>query len=1074
MKLRQGWMHLVTLFTALGISSLQVNSQSLNYLITIPQTIRPGQELSVGVSLYGSRQYGPVMLNFRMERDGQELFTHKASVAVGETNSVVLPPLPLNSPSGHYQLNVMGVDDKGTTVFQNNTKISFNNRGLMTFVQTDKAIYKPGQTVKFRVFNLHPTLKHYRGQVDIVVEDPSGNRIQQWLAVSHPSGVVSKELPLCVQPPLGDWVISVTHKELEMETKQTFTVAKYVLPKFEVNIQARSFVAQEENLGVSGTIRAKYTYGKAVSGTAKVTLLCRVRGLCRLGIQCPYDRFQSREVKIVHSNIKVYGIVGFDFSYKEIISRTNGVFPWNMRIEAEVVEDLTGKNAESEMDIHVPNNRIKIEFFNTPNTFKPGLMYTAYVRVTQYDGSPLLAQDRKATLKVLMMQKDEWGTKNEEIKTFIIPLTGFVKMNSRVKQKTVSLSLKATFLSTTMQHYVTLERRSPSNSFVQVTTDSLSAQVDVPMMFTIDSTNKTQNIMYQVLSRGNLVAAGQVTCENYQTQQQVVDKPLNQVACGTFRLLPQALWAPFSKLLVYYIREDGEVVNDGISFAVEGIFGNKVELEWSKLQAAPTDNVSLQVTTGEAQAYVGLVVVDKSVLLLKDGNDITQEKVISEVAQFGNYPIPFYGWGMPRLWLPGGNDAASVFLEAGVIVLTDLKVPTLNPIIYMKDNVLEGIPGAPPLKYTMLVEPGHVRTLFPETWIWDDAVTGTNLFAKFTATVPDTMTSWVASAFSLGPNLGLGLAQRQEMVAFQPFFISLDLPYSIIRGEQFILKVTIFNHLKENKQVLVTMEKSDSWDISTLHHVVDVPSKDGITVTFSLSPRRLGQVPITVKAQSNEAADAITKHLLVKAEGLPMTFSKALLIDVNSANVHSSLKFTFPPNVVAGSETAFVTATGDIMGPSIEGLGKLVKMPYGCGEQNMVNFAPNIYVLQYLDATQQDAKAIRRDALLYMAQGYQRELTFQRQDGSFSAFGDSDKSGSTWLSAFVLKCFTQARTHMYIDPHIVNKTSRWLKRQRISSGEYKEPGRLLDGHLLGSSSGPAALTGFVLIGLLSDPHIDRV
>jgi len=29
--------------------------------------------------------------------------------------------------------------------------------------------------------------------------------------------------------------------------------------------------------------------------------------------------------------------------------------------------------------------------------------------------------------------------------------------------------------------------------------------------------------------------------------------------------------------------------------------------------------------------------------------------------------------------------------------------------------------------------------------------------------------------------------------------------------------------------------------------------------------------------------------------------------------------------------------------------------------------------------------------------GYQRELTYQRDDGSFSAFGNRDPSGSIWL-----------------------------------------------------------------------------
>ena len=30
-------------------------------------------------------------------------------------------------------------------------------------------------------------------------------------------------------------------------------------------------------------------------------------------------------------------------------------------------------------------------------------------------------------------------------------------------------------------------------------------------------------------------------------------------------------------------------------------------------------------------------------------------------------------------------------------------------------------------------------------------------------------------------------------------------------------------------------------------------------------------------------------------------------------------------------------------------------------------------------------------------QGYQKEVTFERDDGSFSAFGNSDPAGSVWL-----------------------------------------------------------------------------
>lgn len=33
---------------------------------------------------------------------------------------------------------------------------------------------------------------------------------------------------------------------------------------------------------------------------------------------------------------------------------------------------------------------------------------------------------------------------------------------------------------------------------------------------------------------------------------------------------------------------------------------------------------------------------------------------------------------------------------------------------------------------------------------------------------------------------------------------------------------------------------------------------------------------------------------------------------------------------------------------------------------------------------------------ILVSSGYQRELLYQREDGSFSAFGNDDPSGSTW------------------------------------------------------------------------------
>lgn len=76
--------------------------------------------------------------------------------------------------------------------------------------------------------------------------------------------------------------------------------------------------------------------------------------------------------------------------------------------------------------------------------------------------------------------------------------------------------------------------------------------------------------------------------------------------------------------------------------------------------------------------------------------------------------------------------------------------------------------------------------------------------------------------------------------------------------------------------------------------------------------------------------------------------------------------------------------------------------------------------------------------------GYQKELTYQHYDGSFSAFGNNDPSGSTWLTAFVVKSFAQASPYIYIDPAVVRSAINWLLNQfDTESGTFNEPGNVI-------------------------------
>lgn len=61
--------------------------------------------------------------------------------------------------------------------------------------------------------------------------------------------------------------------------------------------------------------------------------------------------------------------------------------------------------------------------------------------------------------------------------------------------------------------------------------------------------------------------------------------------------------------------------------------------------------------------------------------------------------------------------------------------------------------------------------------------------------------------------------------------------------------------------------------------------------------------------------------------------------------------------------------SGDVMGPAIKGLRRLVNMPFGCGEQNMVLFVPNIFVLDYLTSTEKLTDDIKEECLHNMKTG---------------------------------------------------------------------------------------------------------
>ena len=66
---------------------------------------------------------------------------------------------------------------------------------------------------------------------------------------------------------------------------------------------------------------------------------------------------------------------------------------------------------------------------------------------------------------------------------------------------------------------------------------------------------------------------------------------------------------------------------------------------------------------------------------------------------------------------------------------------------------------------------------------------------------------------------------------------------------------------------------------------------------------------------------------------------------------------------------AFCVLSGDLMGSALDDIDSLLRMPTGCGEQNMLKFAPNIFVMQYLSSVDRVTDEINATSTKFLQAG---------------------------------------------------------------------------------------------------------
>lgn len=302
---------------------------------------------------------------------------------------------------------------------------------------------------------------------------------------------------------------------------------------------------------------------------------------------------------------------------------------------------------------------------------------------------------------------------------------------------------------------------------------------------------------------------------------ETVELPADAGTSYRFSFVPTFDMAPQVDVIVYCV-EDKSLCSTRTSIELKENLDNFIEVNVDRDTVKPGDVVHFNIERN-AKSFVGLVGVDQSVLLMNEGNDLVQDEVWNELERF-HTQLAYARAGFfdsdetkKKKCLPTYYNNFPDFNSTGLILFTNVGEPVqvrrkmqcrkmkctdMMPMVMACSAA--GFDGVPP----MLTVAPKIRKEFPETWLWESIPGGkSDGTLTIRKKVPDTITSWIITGFAIDADHGLGITKAPtKLRVHQPFFVSLNLPYSVKRGEVVSVPCTVFNYLQQTVDVEVTLE----------------------------------------------------------------------------------------------------------------------------------------------------------------------------------------------------------------------------------------------------------------------------
>uniref|UniRef100_A0A8C6CUC8 Complement C3 n=1 Tax=Moschus moschiferus TaxID=68415 RepID=A0A8C6CUC8_MOSMO len=945
------------------------------------------------------------------------------------------------------------------------------------FIQTDKTIYTPEQSVQYRVYTMNHRMDPMPRTFTLDIKNPEGIAVISKDLLPD-NGVFADSFTLPERISIGTWTIEASYQTAPKQKFKTgFEVREYVLPSFEVQLTPNKtfFYLRDEILGVN--IQARYIFNKPVDGHA-LAIFGVKQDSRRIPIQSSLQRVEISEG---HGHISL--------QKDTLMAAFQG--PEEDFIGASIFVNVTvfssgGEMVQAEISgVKIVRSPYNIKFIRTPQYFKPGMPFRFRVFVSNPDGSP--------ASKVLVSCTDMkvHTTPSGEAALVINTDANLKELTIQVKTEAPIQPEEQASASMTAQPYSTQDE---SGNFLHIDVKALSTEVGSNIQLSLNTNlrdssvnNKITRFTILVLSKGQIVHAKELKNPGSVFASTIIDV--------TSKMLPSF------RILAFYLLpkgkgQDPELVADSILIDVNDKCQEKLKIgvknEAYLQPIQPSSHVALKVT-GDAEATVGLVAVDKAVHILNSKHKFTQKKIWDTVEE--------HDIGCTA---GSGKDRLAVFKDAGLdmkmstgmdtLASTDWRCPPSpspshrrrrslkrletkrkavnkfkteleqkcckaglqeNPVGLSCKERIQHVRYGPVcisaflsccqlsetltreareeqlLLGTRLEWEDPTEGLFPESWSWKTitlpkSTSGISHYIT-DVTVPDSITTWQFVAVSIKTGQGLCVSDPFELTVMKPFFVDLKLPFSVIRNEQVQIQAVLYNFLQQSVKVRVELPHKESLCSAAKpdapsRWVVAVPPSSSKMVPFVVLPLEIGKVDVEVKARGSGVQDHVRKTLLVQAGGQIEQISQSFLLNPQGQTQTQLVPKQEFLNKMPNTEAdVFVSVQGDILGETILGTltpsetRRLLRIPSGCPEQTLSSLTPVVILTRYLDTTGQWNKVgvELREQVMKNLASGYSRMLTHRSEDG-SYHTSKGNPGSTWLTSYVFRVYALAYPTMTI------------------------------------------------------------